>query len=117
LTKEEDKLIAFSAIAKKMRHLLKDEYLAGLWRRHLPYQLLWTKRRDVRSGTESLSYRAPSWSWASLKDKVTLYPITSKEDEKIVIEILEAETFPVAEDDTGQLVGGYLRLKGFLRAA
>lgn len=117
LTKEEDKLIAFSAIAKKMRHLLKDEYLAGLWRRHLPYQLLWTKRKDVRSGTESLSYRAPSWSWASLKDKVTLYPITSKENEKIVIEILEAETFPVAEDDTGQLVGGYLRLEGFLRAA
>jgi hypothetical protein len=39
-TKPEDKRIAFSGIAKKMKLTLNDEYLAGLWKRHLPYHLL-----------------------------------------------------------------------------
>jgi hypothetical protein len=37
---EKDKLIAISRMAKKMG--ISDELVAGLWRKRLPQQLLWT---------------------------------------------------------------------------
>lgn len=39
LTCGTDRLIAISGIAKEMRHLLADEYLAGLWRSDILSQL------------------------------------------------------------------------------
>ena len=46
LTKAEDRLIALSGIARMMKEQMeseniKDEYIAGLWQRGLPSQLLW----------------------------------------------------------------------------
>jgi hypothetical protein len=41
LTKEQDKLVAISAIAREIQPIIQGEYLAGLWRRYLPFQLLW----------------------------------------------------------------------------
>ena len=40
LTEAEDKLVAISGIAQRMQRILDDEYLAGLWRKDLPHQLL-----------------------------------------------------------------------------
>src|SRR5437016_1808654 len=54
LTNVGDKLIAISGVAKHMRQIFNDQYLAGLWRKHLPYHLLWTKRRDIPMNTESI---------------------------------------------------------------
>src|SRR5271170_3145991 len=78
LTKATDKLIAESDIAKLLQTVLNDDQcLAGLWRRHLPYHLLWSKRKHLRHGTNSLNYCAPSWSWASIKDQVDAYPVST----------------------------------------
>jgi hypothetical protein len=41
LSQKEDKLIALSGLAMQMRKIIKGEYLAGLWRRFLLYDLLW----------------------------------------------------------------------------
>lgn len=41
LTKGADKLIALSGIAKEMRSLLDDNYVAGLWEQNLAFDLLW----------------------------------------------------------------------------
>jgi hypothetical protein len=40
LTKERDKLVAISGIARRMEILLGDEYVARIWRHHLEEQLL-----------------------------------------------------------------------------
>jgi hypothetical protein len=43
--------------------ILKDEYLAGLWRRYLAQHLLWTVETPQTAGwptTDSKSYCAPS---------------------------------------------------------
>lgn len=119
LTKATDKLIAVSGLAKWLQTVLSDDqYLAGLWRRHLPYHLLWSKRKHLRHGTNSLDYCAPSWSWASIKDQVDMYPVsTSSDDEVILVDIVEAEIMPAGQDETGQLVGGYIKLHGPLRPA
>lgn len=40
LTREEDKLIALSGLAKELELVLKDRYLAGLWGKVLGHQVL-----------------------------------------------------------------------------
>ena len=41
LTRASDRLVSISGIAKELRTIWRDDYLAGLWRRDLPYCLLW----------------------------------------------------------------------------
>lgn len=119
LTKEEDKLVAISGVAKDMQQLLNDEYLAGLWRRHLPYHLLWYKERasltSFRLGTAK--YRAPSWSWASLDGEITTHPISHLRGEQILIEILDVQITSVGPDVTGQVSGARLFLRGLVKPA
>jgi Heterokaryon incompatibility protein (HET) len=75
LTQPSDKLIALSGIADILRKAYKDEYLAGIWRSHLPAALLWHRITDYnfRAAFSELfskqrqMARAPSWSWASLE--------------------------------------------------
>jgi len=120
LTKWEDKLIAFSGITKMAQQwpeMAGDGYLAGLWRQHLPYHMLWSRRKDGGLHTEPITYIAPSWSWASVQAPVTLHPVTDGANEEILINILEAETYPSGEDATGSVFGGYIKLRGFLRDA
>ena len=67
-----DKLPAISGIAKWLanRFLIGDIYLAGLWYSQLPRDLLWYQCHSFPitqdQALEPSSYRAPSWTWASL---------------------------------------------------
>ncbi|KAI0127829.1 heterokaryon incompatibility protein-domain-containing protein [Xylariales sp. AK1849] len=63
LTNEKDKLIAISGISKWLQNKTKDEYLAGLWRKDIEHLLLWFVEGI---GKLPETYRAPSWSWASV---------------------------------------------------
>ena len=68
LTFPSDKLIALSGIADFLGNIHKQEYLAGLWKSELPGSLLWRTRSCW--STSRPSYRAPSWSWASLEGAI-----------------------------------------------
>ncbi|KAI1085917.1 hypothetical protein F5B19DRAFT_502940 [Rostrohypoxylon terebratum] len=66
LTKDSDRLVAMSGIAKVFREVNQDTYLAGLWKRSIQYGFLW--KTEATSGTwirRNESY-GPSWSWASV---------------------------------------------------
>jgi hypothetical protein len=41
LTKEDDKLPAISALAETFASHIQSDYLAGLWKRYLVYDLMW----------------------------------------------------------------------------
>lgn len=74
LTYEKDKLVAIAGIADIVQEGTGDENLAGLWRKHLPYQLLWnTSGPATRLETKV----APTWSWAAWLDPITTAPETS----------------------------------------
>ena len=113
LTKGEDKLVAISGIAKRLQGLFDDEYLAGLWRKSLPSQLLWSvERSEVETNlqlTRPRPYRAPSWSWASVDQKVNIWGWSY---DGILITILDAVVSPVGPDSTGQIKDGFIRLNG-----
>ncbi|KAJ4211466.1 hypothetical protein NW759_012378, partial [Fusarium solani] len=68
LTRESDRLIEFSGVVQSFGQShgfsIADDYLAGLWRAHLPAALCWAAGSPTKRST---TYMAPSWSWASLE--------------------------------------------------
>jgi hypothetical protein len=117
LSNSEDKLIAISGIVKVMQKQLDgDEYLAGLWRRHLVPELLWYCVGTHMGGRKiipkrPLQYRAPSWSWASIDGRGVQISPTHGDH---LVSILDAHVTPVTTDVTGQIKDGYIRLRGCL---
>ena len=110
LTKPRDKLIALSGIAKRMQNLLGDQYLAGLWRRNLPSQLMWSLSRGVvKPPTRSKPHRAPSWSCASMDVEVRFLV---NRDVTSLITVISVGVTPVTSDATGQIRDGFIRVKG-----
>ena len=126
LTREEDKLVAIQGVVKLLKPMLKDDYLAGLWRKSLAFDLLW---RVVRVGQGSASrpgkYRAPTWSWASVEGQINWFTNLSgtsvPSDSKI--KILDVRITPEGPDEpgqapdyTGQIKMGHICLRGRLRS-
>jgi hypothetical protein len=58
LTRPEDKLVAISGVARVMAAKLEDEYLGGIWRKHITKGLLWTTHPtlETRETSRSVSY-------------------------------------------------------------
>ncbi|KAI8722556.1 HET domain-containing protein [Fusarium sp. LHS14.1] len=65
LTRETDRLVAFSGIVQSFGQSrgIIHEYMAGLWRCHLPAALCW---RTITQTRRSAVYAGPPWSWTSL---------------------------------------------------
>ena len=139
LTKESDRLIAMSGIARtfgdRMEILQSSNdavYFAGLWRSKLIESMLWQvtdgKRADrspcERSPTYgSVGYVAPSWSWASVRGKVIYKPreeVGKRSDLDCntytnLVDILETYTLPTnSQNPYGQLQECHIKLRGMV---
>jgi hypothetical protein len=94
----EDKLAACGGVAKVMAELMEDEYVTGFFRRDLVTKLPWT-RMDHRAAPSaaaaevkksitkrSKTWRAPSWSWASMDGAVSTFspPLDEETSAQIV---------------------------------
>lgn len=135
LTYTSDKLIAFAGIAGEFQSRLpSDRYLAGIWSGDIISGLLWkAKTFDgcpfQPNGSHVLhadpyitaavpeKYRAPSWSWLG-KDCAIAWPKLVHFSPRHMVEVLEAQVMYVDEDDqTGDIQNGWLKVRGYLRAA
>lgn len=72
LTYATDRLPALSGAASRFHHVLKSEYIAGLWTGDFPRNLAWfhtykTQKADLLC---ALDNGVPSWSWASVAGEV-----------------------------------------------
>ncbi|KAF2498926.1 HET-domain-containing protein [Lophium mytilinum] len=121
LTNTEDKLVALSGLAKLFQQRTQDEYFAGHWKSALPYSLAWAKpvghmffdgwmakygRLENACGRSSATYRAPSWSWASIDGLVTFGRI-----ETTLCRVQDVIVNTVGGDPTGRVVNGQLTLR------
>ncbi|KAJ2990188.1 hypothetical protein NUW58_g3078 [Xylaria curta] len=80
LSNQEDKLLAFAGVAEEFHRIWQERagrYLAGVWEKRLPDDLLWTRttRADASPAEDPVRPRldrsfAPSWSWASVDGHV-----------------------------------------------
>jgi hypothetical protein len=121
LTQASDKLIAIAGLAAKFRDRTDDLYLAGHWRKDLKKQLSWSTDFDVRRESfcsRQATYRAPTWSWASMNGPVmsdTSY-LFSPEEEQDLSWCFEVLSVSVQSEDSTQLhsfVSAELVLRGF----
>lgn len=143
LTNGTDKLIALAGIAELVStQVLGTEarpamYVAGLWKRHLESQLLWKvepvfrrkdrtflhpsrRPRDDLSSGRGYSYRAPSFSWASVDAEegngIVYGEVT---DRDLLIELYEGEDSVViekaSENAFGLVTRGHILIWGRLR--
>ncbi|TQB73162.1 hypothetical protein MPDQ_006079 [Monascus purpureus] len=111
LTNAEDKLIALAGITEEFHRVFEGRYLAGLWERNLPQELVWAIANPQPPMRE---YTAPSWSWASVKGKVMTFPWMTARD----FEVLECQVDLATEQlPFGAVTGGYLKVKGVLKEA
>ena len=116
LTVPTDKIIAISGVAKRMREILQDEYVVGMWRRSLPYQLLW--RVHLVSKTESIAcsqdtYRSPSFSWFSIDGVVIMS--SWRVPDSILFSVEDVSLEYETTDTTGPVKSGHIILNGFVR--
>lgn len=108
LTKRTDKLVAFSGIAHLFQEMIKDEYVAGLWRSHLRESLCWF----VQHPTQPAEYVAPSWSWAAVDGSAQLP--SSDPDATFILHITDVSITLSSLDPFGGVSGGFICVKGYL---
>jgi hypothetical protein len=117
LTKDKDKLIAISGIAKQMLEMWggsPEDYLAGLWRDSIHHELLW--RVDLWARPVRPKYdRAPSWSWASLDAEILVPSLYTEhlqvESSRCLVNIAQIEVTP-SNNLAAPISKGYVRLQG-----
>ena len=113
LARAGDKLVAISGLAKEVYTALgrHDEYLAGLWRRNILSQLLWTCGSYETLGVRPEHYRAPTWSWASLDGNIHM-PTTRDPNPNLYITLIDVKVGCLTENAFGQVENGCIRLRG-----
>lgn len=90
LTFSKDKLVALAGLvsALKTAGLARGRYWAGMWEADFPYCLLWTRgavdRAKWSGAARPETYRAPSWSWASLDYPIWMEWASGNEEVELV---------------------------------
>lgn len=114
LTMPSDKLVAISGLAHLFHEYTHDTYLAGHWRSHLLSSLYWMARDPartrLRNQNNQITYRAPSWSWAS-NDIILDYRYIIPSDVPLA-SIIDAQVQTATDDPFGQVSSGYIILEG-----
>lgn len=110
LTRESDRLVAFSGVAQLFQGLIDDKYLAGMWRSRLEEQLCWVVYEPARRSKSE--YFAPSWSWASVPGPIETR--TPGKKRRIHVTVLDVGMQCKLPDDDGHSVFDYIKLSGFL---
>ncbi|EPE02322.1 het domain-containing protein [Ophiostoma piceae UAMH 11346] len=116
LTKESDKLPAFSGCATHFDHYsVRDNgrYLAGLWEATLAQGLLWLV--NMPFGGPRPPWRAPSWSWASVDTPhgiTYIQAFQSVHRQRFQESIVAIECVPEGADRAGRVRPGcYMRVR------
>ena len=112
LTFESDRLVAISGIARVIAKARGYTYISGMWEVWLEHQLLWHVKNSAKSHRPK-SYRAPSWSWASLEASIVQPRIWT--GGRLVAKIIEAHVSSPHDDNFGIIEGGFVSIQGYLR--
>lgn len=111
---QKDKIIALGAVAEHIASIFDDKHSAGIFESHLPASLLWSTFNSELSHRPK-TYRAPSWSWASVDGEVVCEISIVKADITYLSTVLDIKTDLVDKANRiGQVCGGSITLSGLL---
>ena len=120
LTFESDRLPALAGIARFVEKFSPGRYIAGIWEKDLPYQLLWY----VQIGGDGISMPSidepisradiysPSFSWISWTREVFYDGIP--EDFLVACEVEEVISTTPGANEYGQVSYAHIKLRGLL---
>jgi hypothetical protein len=108
LTFQSDTFPALQGVASIWQRPETGAYLAGLWRQDLVEGLLW---RSQLSGSRPSEFRAPTWSWASVRGWIDWWPDFISEKDKTA-SIMEVSTTVAGQEPYGEVTAGKLVIKG-----
>jgi hypothetical protein len=116
LTNASDKLPALSGLAQYMQQQSKEEYLAGLWKSTLLFDMCWQR---TSSSALPVSWRAPTWSWASVDGQISYGRnlCTSYASDVLMEEhamVIEAVCTLESLSETGRVRTGFVKLSSIL---
>jgi hypothetical protein len=119
LTYEDDIFPAVSGLARKFHLKGLGHYFAGIWKDDVARGLMWSARtpRNPLGVRRPRSWRAPSWSWASVLGPVTWPDEFVKYNFKETIyeiDILDFQYRLRSSDPFGQIANAALTLRGSL---
>jgi hypothetical protein len=122
LSRSTDKLVAIQGIATRLGTRTQAEYVAGLWKdANFLKNLLWRPRRNTRRQRPQ-TYRAPSWSWASIDGEILPYEeyvswsLSNREKSPAIVRDVRVQPLDSQGTvPTGQIVDGYIDLEAYLR--
>ncbi|CAO2652291.1 Nn.00g005740.m01.CDS01 [Neocucurbitaria sp. VM-36] len=113
LTYAADKLVAISGLARDIQIQTRDQYVAGIWRKDLEFQLCWYNSIGQQCKRVA-PYRAPTWSWASLDCLIDCSIAErlkyTRANTVLWIEVLDVQLQFAGADALGQLSSASLRL-------
>ncbi|KAF2106890.1 heterokaryon incompatibility protein-domain-containing protein [Lophiotrema nucula] len=115
LTNPNDKLPAIAGVASRFQTLTGESYAAGMWKERFPFALAWravseTKKSKAQPTRRSLTWRAPSWSWAAIDGPIVFENATCTGASRCRILTCETEPlYPTAP--LGQLKSAMLALR------
>lgn len=127
LTVQADVLPALSGLAAAFQNILRDEYVAGLWRRDIVRGMCWIRtsfpHRDhagIAAENKGRKDFLPSWSWASvingrvfnsLEDE-NLWPLVTLEETASCVDV---HVEPRFADPFGQISNAWVMIKAPFR--
>jgi hypothetical protein len=124
LTYEKDIFPALSGLATDMqRRGLTNNYYAGMWHDSLTIDMLWRiKISHPNIESRPQTWRAPSWSWASVVQQVTYEtmggrPLNSAAVRKVYAKITAVTSRPAGIDPLGAISAGSVTVRGRLAGA
>jgi hypothetical protein len=111
MTQPTDKLVAFNGIVQAIVNGCGGRCVAGVWEHNLAFDLCWSRSYEMEElfPISETSFRAPSWSWASVDGPIS-YPVGLGKIQRRFIEgqILEPDT----DRDAKLYEHPYIRLQG-----
>lgn len=108
LSRPSDTLPAIGGLAQEVSPTRKVRYLAGLWEDSLIQDLAWCNSHSHDQAPKPSTWRAPSWSWASIDNQVEFYQISNSECEVVSVDCESAD----GTNPFGEVVSGILMLYG-----
>lgn len=111
-----DKLPALSGLADDLQRKTGQKYLAGLWRESFIADMCWYTELEDTGQAETQTWRAPTWSWASMDVPITysqyfyLDGHDIGKDFDLHATLLDAQCTLGGPSQTGPVTGGFVDL-------
>jgi hypothetical protein len=112
LTREKDKLVALSGVARWLHDQSGDKYVAGLWRTHIEPQLIWRSDQSARFVEGRSERTSPSWSWAAVDGAVKMYHRNPNPGNNfaIISQVVDVSITYEGDDPFGEVNSGKIKL-------